>query len=177
MPSSSVLATVAIRSLRLQLEVVMDSDQFDTLITRLTIRQSRRRNLGLLTVLGLGAGLTRLEVDAKKKGKKKGKKKKKTGTTSPPATTPRPPVSCSSGLIPCTPNGTACCTPAEVVASCQDNMLMELCPMCQNPNDPNCSFCRPLVEEIYYPCCEQFAVSPGPAAVRTCMCDAGYPCD
>jgi hypothetical protein len=51
----------------------MDSDQFDTLTTRLTVRQSRRRNLGLLTVLGLGAGLSAPKAEAKKKGKKKRK--------------------------------------------------------------------------------------------------------
>jgi hypothetical protein len=48
--------------------------------------------------------------------------------------------------------------------------------MCQDPNDAFCTFCRPYTEEVFYPCCDQFAVTPGSAAVRTCMCDAGNAC-
>lgn len=158
----------------------MDSDQFDQLTTRLTARQSRRRNLGLLTVLGIGAGLPALDAAAKKgKKKRKKKNKNKSGTTTsapPSATTTRAPVTCPAGRIRCAPDSDTCCTPAEVVTACKEDLILEVCPQCQDPNAWNCGFCRSLVEMTYFHCCDQFAVSPGPAAVQTCLCDAGRPC-
>ena len=70
----------------------MDADRFDSLTRSLTAQLTRRRGLGLLGALGLGASVSAWDADArKKKGKKKKKKKPQpackvnqgaTGTTS-----------------------------------------------------------------------------------------------
>jgi uncharacterized protein len=78
-------------------EIVMDSDQFDALVSRLSTQVTRRRGLGVLGVIGAtGAGLV-AETAAKKKHKKK-KKHKPTTTQAP--TTHLPPTSTTSAPLP-----------------------------------------------------------------------------
>jgi hypothetical protein len=79
-------------------EVIVESDQFDTLVSRLSAHLTRRRSLGLLGVLGVSGASIVQDVDAKKKKKgKKGKGGKKKPKPQPPTTRP-----------PTTPPGPTC---------------------------------------------------------------------
>jgi hypothetical protein len=84
----------------------MDAERFDTLARSLTIDRSRRRVLGLLSGLTLGALAPLLHLADAQAGKGKKKKKKKKRSTPPAATgptSPPPPPFCASQ-----PDGAAC---------------------------------------------------------------------
>lgn len=70
----------------------MDDSAFDAATQRVPALLSRRRSLGLLSVLGLGAGLMAEDAEAKKRRKTKHKKKRNKKKKRPSPPTPPEPV-------------------------------------------------------------------------------------
>lgn len=97
----------------------MDDAAFDTATRRVPALLSRRRSLGLLSALGLGAGLLTGDAGAKKRRKKKKKNKKgdKTCTGCTVCET------CVNGVCQPVADGTTCGTSAV----CRHNVCGKTC--------------------------------------------------
>ena len=97
----------------------MDDAAFDTATRRVPALLSRRRSLGLLSALGLGAGLLTGDAGAKKRRKKKKKNKKgdKTCTGCTVCET------CVNGVCQPVADGTTCGTGAV----CRHNVCGKTC--------------------------------------------------
>lgn len=100
----------------------MDDAAFDTATRRVPALLTRRRSLGVLSVLGLGAGLLTNDAEAKKRRKKK-KRKNKKGNQPLTCTGCTVCETCVNGVCQPVADGTTCGTDAV----CRHNVCGRTC--------------------------------------------------
>jgi hypothetical protein len=116
----------------------MDAERFDTLARSLTIAGSRRRVLGWLSGVTLGALTPLLELADVGAGKKKKRKKKKKKRTRSPLPNPGP--ICTPRCLDRRCGGNGCGGSCGVCAECQTcEPTLGLCPMTPGSDEAPCS--------------------------------------
>ena len=193
MSLASLFDIVMLRHSRHYQGVIVESGQFDLLVSRLSAHLTRRRSLGVLGVLGMSGASIVHEVDAKKKKKgKKGKggtKKPKPTTTQPPTTPPGP--TCADGIkngdetdVDCGGSCPRCATGKTCLR--RDDCESAVCD--GPPGAKTCQRCRVGTEcanTIHGTCvCDETAsgaavcdlATVGLAAVSCAGCPAGHSC-
>ena len=133
----------------------MDADRFDTLARSLTIAGSRRRVLGVLSGVTLGALTPLLErADGEAGKRKKNKKKKKRRTTTPDPVSPPPP-------------------PPHPRVTCE----MRDDPVCSSDPQCQCATTGLIPETGSNRHCGSYGGSDPCTTAPRCPCPEGYICD
>lgn len=164
----------------------MDAPSFDAATQRLSHLMSRRRGLGLLAALGLGASLSAEDVHGKKRKKKRNKNKNKNKNDN----TPQPPPACVPESQATTCGGrcgswknncgkTVACSQCPGGQKCSSNGSCMNTAACDNANNcpgvcqcsfPNTEGDKACIENLLVPGC------PTDTCESTADCPTGFSC-